>query len=301
MEKTLFILSSQAGSSEFSFSKEDIYKVYKKNGLEKNIEIVKTSHQNHAIEAAQAFIKKDYEQKSIIVCGGDGSLNEVAGAIYPSDTALGLIPMGTGNDFSKNLNYKNFTLEKTLKRTIAPIDLIEVNGKICVNVTSLGFDTEVLSNAYYFLDKKPSLGKKAYIKSVIYSLKNIDYENLEIELQTKNGKTIHLEGEYLLLALCNGGYYGSGFNPAPMAKIDDGILNLVLAKKISLIKLLPLILKYRKGKLENSPYLDHFQVKSGTIKSQKPFKANIDGEIFTSKEINFNILPQALNWVYFED
>lgn len=301
MEKTLFILSSQAGSSEFSFTKEDIYTLYKKKGLEKNIEIVVTTHQNHAIEATKNFIRKDDEKKSIIVCGGDGSLNEVAGAIYPSDTALGLIPMGTGNDFSKNLNYKNFTLEKTLKRTISPIDLIEVNGKICVNVTSLGFDTEVLSNAYYFLEKKPSLGKKAYIKSVIYSLKNIDYEDLEIELETIDSKTIHIKGEYLLLALCNGGYYGSGFNPAPMAKIDDGILNLVLAKKISLIRLLPLILKYRKGKLEDSPYLDHYKVKSGIIKSKTPFKANIDGEIFTSKEITFKILPQALKWVYFDE
>lgn len=299
MQKTLFILSSQAGSSEFHFTEEDIYQVYKAHGQEKSIEIVTTTHQNHAVEAAQAFTQKDYENKSIIVCGGDGSLNEVANAIYPTDTALGLIPMGTGNDFSKNFSYQNFTLEKTLQRKFSPIDLVEVNEQICVNVTSLGFDTEVLANAYKFLDKNPSLGKKAYIKSVLYSLKHIDYESLTLNLIGKNGEEINLKGDHLLLALCNGGFYGSGFNPAPEARLDDGILNLVLVKKLSFWQLLPQIMKYRKGKLQNSPYLDSYQVVSGTIKGAKPFKANIDGAIFTSDTITFNLLPQAINWVYF--
>lgn len=300
MEKTLFILSSTAGSTEFKFNKDDIFKVYKENGLENSIEIVETKYKNHSTEAARDFIEREKGKKSIIICGGDGSLNEVANVIYPSDTSLGLIPMGTGNDFSKNFSYKNFSIEKTLNRTIKPIDLIEINGKICINVTSLGFDTKILANAYSFLDKNPSLGKKAYIKSVIYSLKNIEYESLEIEIKSHDGKTIKTSGEYLLLAICNGGFYGSGFNPITDALIDDGILNLALVHKIPFLKLLPLIVKYKKGRHENSKYFESHKVKSCTIKSKKNFMANIDGEIFQTNKIDFKVLENVMNWIYFE-
>lgn len=300
MEKTLFIISSKAGNTEFNFSKDDIYRVYKRNGLKDSIEIIETSYKNHAVDLSKNFARDEKGKKSIIISGGDGTLNEAANAIYPTDTSLGLIPTGTGNDFSKNFSYKNFTIERTLKRRISPIDLIKLNGKICVNVTSLGFDTEVLSNAYDFLDKDPSLGKKAYIKSVLYSLKNIDYEKLDISLKDTNGENIKINGDYLLLALCNGGYYGSGFNPAPQAKVDDGILNLILVDDVSLLKLIPNIRKYKTGRHENSPYITSFNVKEGLIKSPKSFMANIDGEIFKTNRIDFKILEKSLNWIYFE-
>ncbi|MGO3017637.1 MAG: diacylglycerol/lipid kinase family protein [Anaerococcus sp.] len=300
MEKTLFILSSNAGSTEFKFNKDDIYKVYKKRGLEKSIEIIETKYKYHSTDITKDFIEREKGDKSIIVCGGDGSLNEVANVLYPSDTALGLIPMGTANDFSKNFSYKNFSLEKTLNRKIKPIDLIEVNGKICVNVTSIGFDTKILANAYRFLDKNPSLGKKAYIKSVIYSLKNIEYESLEIEINSYDGKTIKMSGDYLLLAICNGGFYGSGFNPSTDAVIDDGILNTVFVNKIPFLKLIPLIIKYKAGKHENSKYFESYKVKSCTIKSNKNFIGNIDGEIFETNQIDFKVLEKAINWIYFE-
>lgn len=282
MEKTLFILSSSAGSTEFKFNKDDIYKVYKKRGLEKSIEIVETKYKYHSTDITKDFIEREKADKSIIVCGGDGSLNEVA------------------NNFSKNFSYKNFSLEKTLNRKIKPIDLIEVNGKICVNVTSIGFDTKILANAYRFLDKNPSLGKKAYIKSVIYSLKNIEYESLEIEINSYDGKTIKMSGDYLLLAICNGGFYGSGFNPSTDAVIDDGILNTVFVNKMPFLKLIPLIIKYKAGKHEKSKYFESYKVKSCTIKSNKNFIGNIDGEIFQTNQIDFKVLEKAINWIYFE-
>ena len=102
----------------------------------------------------------------------------------------------------------------------------------------------------------------------------------------------------MLSAICNGGYYGSGFNPAPSAKIDDGILNLVFAKKLPNILLPSLIIRYKFGLLENSKYLDEIKIKKGKIKSDRPILANIDGEIFQSKEINFEIIEKALTWSY---
>ena len=104
----------------------------------------------------------------------------------------------------------------------------------------------------------------------------------------------------MLTAICNGGYYGSGFNPAPSAKIDDGILNLVYAKKLPSLLLPSLIIRYKHGLLENSKYLDEIKVKKGQIKSDEKILANIDGEIFENKIINFEIIENCLSWTYFD-
>ena len=106
--------------------------------------------------------------------------------------------------------------------------------------------------------------------------------------------------DYLISAICNGGFYGSGFNPAPESKIDDGVLNLLLADKIPFIRFVPLIKKYKEGRHKESKYINEILVKSGTIKSKNKFIANADGEIFETDEIKFQVLPQALNWVIFE-
>lgn len=304
MRKMLFILSSMAGKTEFDINEKDIEKIYNKKDFEENVQIIRTSYEDHAIDAAKAFIEKykNYK-KTIIVGGGDGSLNEICNVVYKNDlenTSLGLIPMGTGNDFSKNFSYKNFKVESLLNLKEKKIDLIKVNDKVGINVLSLGFDTVVLEKAYEYLDKNPSLGKKAYFFGVIKALKYLSYQNLSLTLYDKNYKEIKLEDEFLLSAICNGGYYGSGFNPAPSAKIDDGILNLVYAKKLPSLLLPSLIIRYKHGLLENSKYLDEIKVKKGQIKSDEKILANIDGEIFENKIINFEIIENCLSWTYFD-
>lgn len=305
MRKILFILSSKAGKTEFDFSKKDIEKIYKKKDLEENVKIIKTSYKNHAIDAAKDFIDRYNDlKKTIIVGGGDGSLNEICNVIYQKDlenTSLGLVPMGTGNDFSKNLSYKNFKVESLLNLRDEKIDLIKVNDKIGINVLSLGFDTVVLEKAYEYLDKNPNLGKKAYILGVFKAMKYLSYKNLSFEILDKDDKKIKFEDKFLLAVICNGGYYGSGFNPAPRAKIDDGILNLVYAKKLPSLLLPSLIIRYKFGLLENSKYLDEIKIKKGKIKSRENILANIDGEIFKSKEINFEVLENSLTRTYFDN
>lgn len=304
MRKMLFILSSKAGKTEFDINEKDIEKIYNKKDFEENVQIIRTYYEDHATDAAKAFIEKyKNHKKTIIVGGGDGSLNEICNVVYKNDlenTSLGLIPMGTGNDFSKNFSYKNFKVESLLNLKEKKIDLIKVNDKVGINVLSLGFDTVVLEKAYEYLDKNPSLGKKAYFFGVIKALKYLSYQNLSLTLYDKNYKEIKLEDEFLLSAICNGGYYGSGFNPAPSAKIDDGILNLVYAKKLPSLLLPSLIIRYKHGLLENSKYLDEIKVKKGQIKSDEKILANIDGEIFENKIINFEIIENCLSWTYFD-
>ena len=300
MRKILFIINSKAGKTEFDIRKEDIEETFRRAGRLSEIEVVYTKYKNHTKFLIDAFDSLDYDEKIVIICGGDGSLNELVNVAYSKNMTLGLIPTGTGNDFAKNFDYSNFNLKSLLNFKTKKIDLIKVNNFYSINVTSLGFDTQVLKRAYDYLDKNPKLGKKAYALSVLNSLNKINCENLELKLKLIDGSNFEIKGDYLISALCNGGFYGSGFNPAPQAKIDDGYLNLLLASKIPLIRFIPLIKKYKEGRHKESKYINEIKVKSGTIKSKNKFIANADGEIFETKEIRFEVLPKALNWVIFK-
>lgn len=300
MRKILFIINSKAGKTEFDIKKEDIEETFRKVGRLSEIEVVNTRYKNHTKYLIDAFDTLKYDEKIVIICGGDGSLNELVNVAYGKDMTLGLIPTGTGNDFAKNFDYESFTLNSLLNFKTKKIDLIKVNDFYSINVTSLGFDTQVLKRAYDYLDKNPKLGKKAYGLAVLKSLNKINCENLELKLELIDGSNFEIKGDYLISALCNGGFYGSGFNPAPEAKIDDGVLNLLLADKIPFIRFVPLIKKYKEGRHKESKYINEILVKSGTIKSKNKFIANADGEIFETDEIKFQVLPKALNWVVFE-
>lgn len=300
MRKILFIINSKAGKTEFDIKKEDIEETFRKAGRLSEIEVVNTRYKNHTKYLIDAFDSLKYDEKIVIICGGDGSLNELVNVAYGKNMTLGLIPTGTGNDFAKNFDYESFTLNSLLNFKTKKIDLIKVNDFYSINVTSLGFDTQVLKRAYDYLDKNPKLGKKAYGLAVLKSLNKINCENLELKLELVDGSNFEIKGNYLISALCNGGFYGSGFNPAPEAKIDDGVLNLLLADKIPFIRFVPLIKKYKEGRHKESKYINEILVKSGTIKSKNKFIANADGEIFETDEIKFQVLPKALNWVIFE-
>lgn len=300
MRKILFIINSKAGKTEFDIKKEDIEETFRKAGKLSEIEVVNTRYKNHTKYLIDAFDSLKYDEKIVIICGGDGSLNELVNVAYGKNMTLGLIPTGTGNDFAKNFDYESFTLNSLLNFKTKKIDLIKVNDFYSINVTSLGFDTQVLKRAYDYLDKNPKLGKKAYGLAVLKSLNKINCENLELKLELVDGSNFEIKGNYLISALCNGGFYGSGFNPAPEAKIDDGVLNLLLADKIPFIRFIPLIKKYKEGRHKESKYINEILVKSGTIKSKNKFIANADGEIFETDEIKFQVLPKALNWVIFE-
>lgn len=298
--KKLFLISSKAGATEFNFSKADIVNVYKKNGRADEIIVAETKYKGHLEKIVRDFLEASYDEKLIIVLGGDGTLHELVNLAMGHDIAIGLIPTGTGNDFAKNFDYKNFKIEDTFDLEIRPIDLVRINDKYCVNVTSLGFDTEVLVSAYEYLEKNQSLGKRAYLYAVRDRIRKLSYQDLQVDLRLADGSHIRLDDKFLISAICNGSFYGSGFNPAPDAKIDDGIINYIVAYKFPKWQLLPLILKYKKGKHQSSAYLDEFKVLSGEIRSDKEFLANIDGEIFRDKVIRFEVKPKALNWAYFK-
>lgn len=290
--KKLFIISSKSGRSRDREFEKNILNYFNKD------EVKITRKKGDTISFAREF--RDRGGDILFIKSGDGALSEVAGVLAGSDTALGLIPGGTGNDFSRNFNYKNFKIENIFDYEISPIDLIKVNDKICINVTSLGFDTNVLKYTYHVIKRKKLHGKLAYLYGVIKSVKNLENVDLKISLVNEEGEKVNLSGRYLISALCNGSYYGNGFNPAPKAKLDDGLLNLILAEEMSPLKIIKLFLSYRRGNHLGKKGIREILTKEGTISSDREFLYNIDGEIYSTREIKYKILEKKLKWIYFK-
>lgn len=290
--KKLFIISSKSGRSRDREFEKNILNYFNKD------EVKITRKKGDTISFAREF--RDRGGDILFIKSGDGALSEVAGVLAGSDTALGLIPGGTGNDFSRNFNYKNFKIENIFDYEISPIDLIKVNDKICINVTSLGFDTNVLKYTYNVIKRKKLHGKLAYLYGVIKSVKNLENVNLKISAVNEKGEDINLSGKFLVSALCNGSYYGNGFNPAPKAKLDDGLLNLILAEEMSPLKIIKLFLSYRRGDHLDKKGIREILTKEGIISSDREFLYNIDGEIYSTREIKYKILEKKLKWIYFK-
>jgi len=289
--KKLFIISSKSGKSDYK-------KYYDKLLINNSKEEIKvTKSKDDARNFARKF--RDAGGDVLILLGGDGVLSEVASVVKNSKTALGLIPMGTANDFSKNFDYSNFNIENLEINKIEKIDLIEVNNETCINITSLGFDTNVLVHAYDIMNRK-NIGKNlGYIYGVTKSILNLENTKLEINAKLGENET-NIHGNFLISALCNGSFYGNGFNPSPNGKINDGVLNLIIAEKMSILKLFSLIMSYRKGNHLGTRGVREIQTTSGALKSDREFLYNIDGEIKKANKINYKILEKSLNWVYFK-
>ena len=290
--KKLFIISSKSGRSYDEALARELLKYFKED------EIKITEKAGDTVKFARDF--RDRGGEILYIKGGDGALSEVASVLCGSQTSLGLIPGGTGNDFSKNFSYHNFKLENIFDYEIAPIDLIEVNGKICINVTSLGFDTNVLKYAYDIMKKKKLGGRLGYFYGVVKSILNLENVDLKISCLDEKNEEVNLSGSFLISALCNGSYYGNGFNPAPKAKIDDGLLNLILAEKMSPLRIASLFTSYRRGDHLGKSGVREILTRSGKISADREFLYNIDGEIYSDRDLNYRILEKKLKWIYFK-
>lgn len=248
----------------------------------------------------------------IVSCGGDGTVHEIANGVAGTDAKLLVLPLGTGNDFSKTV-YKSkiLSIEKIMKRfglldgnvrfKVQPIDVIDVDGIKCINVMSFGHDTLIANTGRKIAAKFPKLGKKAYdIAAARCILKNMKYKiNVDLETVNEDGTHGRLNQvlDYTLMAICNASYYGGGYAPSPNAVIDDGVLEICWIDAINMFEAIPVIPKYADGRADESPLVHTGSLVGGTVKSidGSILPGNCDGENFYSKEVHFKVERNAIN------
>lgn len=236
-----------------------------------------------------------------IACGGDGTLQEVVNAAFGfNHVSVGVIPCGSGNDFVRNFeNYFLFNdIDAQINGKPVLIDLLEINNKYSVSVCNIGLDADAAFNMVKFKKIPFIKGTTCYILSVLYCLFKELGKNLEVEFD----QTEKLKGTFLIGVQANGKYYGGGYKCAPLAKINDGIMDVCFIKNLSRLKILMLLKSYKNGThLQNEKLkkcIVYKKCKMVKIKSDEQFNYCIDGENIIADEIKINILNNALNfWI----
>lgn len=298
-KKYLFILSKKAAGGRNLPSVEEIRKYVDPN---LDIEIVTTEYKNHTTELAREFGLKN-PGSVIVACGGDGTLREVAKGVYGTDSYFAFLPCGTGNDFNRSVSVETDTI-KLLKNihNLKPdvLDLIEIGGDICLNVWSFGFDADLLVEAKEIQKKYPKVMESSYLFAALKTVFGKISSKIEYEVETVSGEIKKGSGYYTLGNIANGKYYGGGFNPAPLADVSDGVLNFMLVDKMSVVELVSLISKYKRGEHTSIKKVHMLEVTRGKIRSlEGELIGNFDGDIIPFHEAEFRVLKHALKFARF--
>lgn len=216
--------------------------------------------------------------EAVFVMGGDGTINEcvngISGEAYRPD--FGFIPMGTANDLGHALGIPMDPAEAIAMLSTAAkrkIDVGKVNDDYFIDVIAIGSIPEAVQNVS--TEQKTKLGFFAYILEGLKAAKKNKSYSFKLTLDEK---TFSQEAELVLVALTNS--VGGFSSLLPEAKADDGYLHLVLLKKTSLLKKLPLLLKLLKGETNDTRDVLYERFKTGQVAVSKKEKlgANIDGD-----------------------
>lgn len=289
--KHLFILNPVAGKGKTLKLIPDIHEYFRGSNEEYIIET--TEYPGHATEIAARYSSSgDYRIYSI---GGDGTLNEVLNGMADTGSSLAAIPGGSGNDFIKSI-IGNHSLKGMVKNTVEGeeklIDLAKVNDKYFINITSLGFDAQVVWKTLNYKKLPMISGKIAYMLGIVTSIMKCESHNMEIIIDGRPQKT-----KTLLIAAGNGKYYGGGMLALPKADINDGLLEICLVEEMNRLNILHLFPRYMKGLHESIPQVHFYRAKSVEIIPDKPVPMNLDGEVFIADKAVFTIVKDGLRFV----
>jgi len=293
--KHLFIINPAAGSKDRTQSyTQAIEAACGTRGLDYRIVVSGAPGEctRLAREAAQSG-----EEYRIYACGGDGTLNEVvAGAAGYSNAAVTVFSGGSGNDFVKLFDDPKafFDLERLLDAQEATFDLIRCNEDLSLNICSVGLDARIGTDVANYKRIPLLSGFRAYAVSTVVNLFRGISEHYVVHI---DGETV--DAEQTMICVCNGRFYGGGFNPVPEADPADGLLDVLLVKKVSLLQVPAVIGKYKSGRYAELPHLvRHFRTDKVRILCDGPTNINLDGELRRSTEVNMCIAQEKLRFFY---
>ena len=231
---------------------------------------------------------------TVVAVGGDGTLHDILNGFKDFENSfLGIIPLGTGNDFATSANIpKNpkKAAELIVNSTPAPIDFIELSsGLRSLNAVGMGIDVDVLKRAYSGKSRK----KSKYLKSLIVSL--INFKSYEYTVKY-DGKEEEHSG--LIGAVGNGRQIGGGIKLFPDAKIDDGYLDLFVVDFISKWKMIGAFLKLMRGKVNKLKQATAVRVKSVQFIPHGNYTLQADGELYENEALEAKVSDSKLLLYY---
>lgn len=271
MKKVKLIYNPYSGENIILSKLHDIISIHQQSGL--TIVPYRIVRGNSIEEAFEDITPGEYEY--ILVAGGDGTVDSVVNTMAKRGISIpiGILPVGTANDFSKFLGIP-FDIEEACKKiinsTVTSVDLGKINDKYFVNVASTGLFTDVSQKTDVNL--KNTIGRLAYYLKGLEELPN--FRPLKVNIKSEQ---MNFEGNMYLMLVFNGKTAGN-FNLASRADATDGMLDVIIFKAIPIYELLPLFIKVLKGEHLDSDKIIYFKTNELQVECSENIVTDIDGE-----------------------
>lgn len=266
-----------------------------------SFDAVLTEEPGHATRLARQALDDGYQ--TIVAVGGDGTVNEVLnglvkeGSVDPEVT-LGIIPCGTGADFSRTVGIPRDYVEACRHLLCLETRLMDLGKITClregreveryfINVAGLGFDGEVAELA----NRSPKVlgGTITYLACLFTSL--VTYRNKNVELSF-DGQ--HARGRVNSVVVCNGRYLGGGMFMAPDASFDDGIFDVVILGNLNKLEVVANLPRVYKGTHLTHPKVSLCHAREIHVEARERMFLQADGELIGEAPATFQIVPRAL-------
>ena len=230
--------------------------------------VVVTEYAGHATQLAQQFAMQDYS--AVVAVGGDGTVNEVACALIGTNTALGIIPNGSGNGFARHLDIStrmNRAIEILNSSEVINVDYGLVNDIPFFSTFGVGFDAVV---AHDFADS--NRGFKGYVQSIFKDLFQYKPETYHLA-----GEGFDIDSKAFLINFANAGQWGYDAYIAPKASVQDGLLDVAIVTEFPMTAAPGLALSLFTKDIDENLHMNTIRTKQMTLTRNSEGPAHIDG------------------------
>lgn len=289
MKNIAFIINPISGGKETQNAKKKLPKLIMQTLDMKQWlpNIVYTEYAGHATELAYQYARMGFD--AVIAVGGDGTVNEVARGLKDSKTAMGIIPMGSGNGFARHLEIPmrpQKALEMLNHSEPISVDYGLANGRVFVCTCGTGFDAVV---AYNFAGSN----KRGFLTYIQNTLK----QAFSYQPQTYHivGDGLDVTHKAFLITFANANQWGNDAKIAPKASMQDGEMDIMLMSSHAILGSASLALRLFTGSIDNSYFMDTLRAKEVTLEREDVSPFHIDGDpVEMEKDIHIKIVPDGL-------
>jgi YegS/Rv2252/BmrU family lipid kinase len=234
-------------------------------------DIFYTERKKHAIELSEKAVNEKIDV--VIAVGGDGTVNECALPIIGSETALSVIPRGSGNGFACHLKIDKDVINciKNLNNSsISKVDSCTANGKPFVNVSGIGFDAHIA----HLFSKMSVRGFTSYVRLVLKECILYPSKNYTIKFDNQERKV-----NAFLISWANSSQFGNNAVISPESEIDDGYFEICIVKKLPRIFIPILLFRLFNNSIQHSKYVEIIKCKEAQVLCDDG-KSHLDGETY---------------------
>ena len=246
-----------------------------------------TDYPGHATDLARQAAQQG--AKTVVAFGGDGTVTETAAGLRGTQTALAIVPAGTGNDFIKTVGIPrqwDEALDYMLDHPARPVNSGMMNDRFFMNVCGAGFDVMVLDFAESA--KKKVRGIWPYLYGVLRAIKAFRPFEMHVEIDGRP-----MDGKYMICSIGNGRYIGGGIPITPLADVTDGKFDVLVVDAVPRWKIPFYLPSLMMGKLHKHAIAHRYLAKTCRLSSRN-MRLNLDGEILPIEDAHFTCETDAL-------